>query len=148
MAYREKIAPTRDGFQELWDSFQEPTIEMLMAGIQSRKTTAEQLLKITGEMRSSHTLLDKELYRLGTLSRDYNEKWAPKKTYQYGVTEDDVQRFLQIMKQERDTFNKRKGDIENWVLAIQIMLGLITVPIIVICIYIAFRINNSGVFYL
>lgn len=88
MAYREKIAPTRDGFQELWDSLQEPTIEMLMAGIQSRKTTAEQLLKITGEMRSSHTLLDKELYRLGALSRDYNEKWAPKKTYQYGVTEE------------------------------------------------------------
>lgn len=66
----------------------------------------------------------------------------------YGVTEDDVQRFLQIMKQERDTFNKRKGDIENWVLAIQIMLGLITLPLTVICIYIAFRINDSGVFYL
>ena len=88
MAYREKIAPTGDGFQELWDSIQNPTIEMLMAGIQSKRTTKEQILNFTGELRACHTLLDKELMRLGDFTKDYNSKWATKKTYSYGITEE------------------------------------------------------------
>ena len=88
MAYKIKIAPTRDGFQELWDSIQNPTIEMLMAGIQSKRTTKEQILNFTGELRASHTLLDKELMRLGDFTKDYNSKWATKKTYSYGITEE------------------------------------------------------------
>ena len=88
MAYKNKIAPTRDGFQELWDSIQNPTIEMLLAGIQSRRTTKEQILNFTGELRASHTLLDKELIRLGDFTKDYNSKWATKKTYSYGITEE------------------------------------------------------------
>ena len=88
MAYKEKIAPTRDGFQELWDSMQDPTIDMLIAGIQSKRTTKEQILNITGNLRNSHTLLDKELLHLGDFSKDYNSKWATKKTYTYGVTEE------------------------------------------------------------
>ncbi len=88
MKYRIKIAPTRDGFQELWDSIQDPTIEMLMAGIQSKRTTKEQILNLTGNLRNSHTLLDKELLRLGEYSQDYNSKWATKKIYAYGTTEE------------------------------------------------------------
>ena len=88
MPYKDKIAPTRDGFQELWDSIQDPTIEMLMAGIQSKRTTKEQILNLTGNLRNSHTLLDKELLRLGDYSKDYNSKWATKKTYTYGTTEE------------------------------------------------------------
>ena len=30
MAYKDKVAPTKDGFQELWDSQQDPTIEQVM----------------------------------------------------------------------------------------------------------------------
>lgn len=86
--YREKIAPTRDGFQELWDSIQNPTIEMLMAGIQSKRTTKKQILDIIGDLRKSHTLLDNELLRLGEFNEDYNSKWATKKTYTYGITEE------------------------------------------------------------
>ncbi|MBR3495927.1 MAG: hypothetical protein IKH37_04245 [Prevotella sp.] len=88
MTFRDKIAPTRDGFQELWDSYQDPTMEMLMAGIQSKRTTKEQILTLTGNLRNSHTLLDKELLRLGDFSKDYNSKWATKKTYTYGTAEE------------------------------------------------------------
>lgn len=87
MSYREKIDPTRDGFQELWDSIQDPTIEMLVAGIQSKKPTKEQILSITGSLRDNHTLLDKELLRLGEFSSDYNSKWATERTYDHGVAE-------------------------------------------------------------
>jgi len=88
MAYRDKIDPTRDGFQELWDSMQNPTIEMLMAGVQKKKPTKEQLLDLTDEMRKSHTTLDRELLRLGEFSEDYNSKWATKNTYAFGTTEE------------------------------------------------------------
>ena len=88
MAYRDKIDPTRDGFQELWDSMQDPTIEMLMAGVQKKKPTKAQLLDLTDEMRKSHTTLDRELLRLGEFSEDYNSKWATKNTYAFGTTEE------------------------------------------------------------
>ena len=102
MTYREKIAPTRDGFQELWDSIQDPTIEMLMAGIQSKRTTKEQILNLTGNLRNSHTLLDKELLRLGDYSKDYNSKWATKKTYTYGTTEELQVKSQSQLKRWRD----------------------------------------------
>jgi hypothetical protein len=87
MAYKEKIDPTRDGFQELWDSTKSPTIERLMAGIQARKTTKEEILKLTGDLRDSHTILDRELLRLGDFAQDYNSLWATKKTYNLSTTE-------------------------------------------------------------
>jgi hypothetical protein len=85
--YRENIEPTKDGFQELWDSIQNPTIEDLMAGIQSKRTTKKQLLDVTGDLRDSHTMLDKELLRLGEFSDGYNGKWAPKKIYPFGISQ-------------------------------------------------------------
>ena len=86
MSYKDKVDRTRDGFQEIWGSIQDPTIEDVMAGIQSKRTTQEQILNLTGDLRNSHTLLDKELYRLGEFSCDYNSKWATKKSYTFGTT--------------------------------------------------------------
>lgn len=37
--YKKKFEPTKDGFQEVWDSMQDPTIEQLMAGIQAHRPT-------------------------------------------------------------------------------------------------------------
>lgn len=87
MAYKDKLDPTIDGFQELWDSMQNPTIERLIAGIQSKRTKPEQILKLTQELRESHSILDSELYRLGTFAQDYNSLWATNQTYDFGTTE-------------------------------------------------------------
>ena len=86
MAYKDKLDPTIDGFQELWDSMQNPTIERLIAGIQSKRTKPEQILKLTQELRESHSILDSELYRLGTFAQDYNSLWATNQTYDFGTT--------------------------------------------------------------
>ena len=112
--YRDKIAPTKDGFQEIWDSIQDPTIEDLMAGIQSKKTTQEQILNLTGDLRNNHTLLDKELNRLGEFSCDYNSKWATKKIYNYGITEElqvksqsQLKRWRNMLKITTPRYNRR-----------------------------------------
>lgn len=86
MAYKDKIDPTIDGFHELWDSMQNPTIERLIASIQSKRTSPEQILKLTRDLRESHSLLDSELYRLGTFAKDYNSLWATNQTYDFGTT--------------------------------------------------------------
>ena len=86
MAYKDKLDPTIDGFQELWNSMQNPTIERLIAGIQSKRTKPEHILKLTRELRDSHSILDSELYRLGTFAQDYNSLWATNQTYDFGTT--------------------------------------------------------------
>lgn len=114
MSYKDKVDPTRDGFQEIWDSIQDPTIEDLMAGIQSKRTTQEQILNLTGDLRNSHTLLDKELYRLGEFSCDYNSKWATKKSYTFGTTEElqvksqsQLKRWRNMLKITTPRYNRR-----------------------------------------
>ncbi len=104
MSYQNKIAPTRNGFDELWDSIKNPTIDRLIAGIQCKKTTKEDILKLTKELRESHSLLDIELNRLGTFANDYNGKWATKKSYSFGTTEQlqnkirsQVKRWLKLL---------------------------------------------------
>ena len=105
MPYKEKLIPTRDGFQELWDSTQNPTMERLIAGIQSRKTGKADILKLTAELRNSHSLLDSELLRLGEFSEDYNSLWATKRTFNLGITEQlqsktksQVKRWMKLLK--------------------------------------------------
>jgi hypothetical protein len=87
MSYKEKIDPTKEGFQELWDSTQDPNIDRLIAGIQKKKAKKEEILKLTGELRNSHTLLDTELLRLGNFTEDYNSVWATKNTFNLKTTE-------------------------------------------------------------
>ncbi len=99
MAYREKVPPTWDGFQEICDSFKNhPTIDDLIAGIQCKKTKADQILFITEMLRGSHSLLDKSLYRLGEVSQNYNGSWAPPKLYNYGLSEQCLSDFQSILK--------------------------------------------------
>jgi len=85
--YRKKFEPTKDGFQEVWDSMQDPTIEQVMAGIQMKKPTKEQLLQKIKYFRESRSLLEIELYHLSDYASDYNNKYAAKNLYSFGVTE-------------------------------------------------------------
>ena len=87
MGYRKKFAPTKDGFQEVWDSMQNPTIEQLMAGIQARKPSKEKLLEMIRYFRDSRSTLETELYHLSDYASDYNDKYAAKNSYNFGVTE-------------------------------------------------------------
>ena len=105
MPYKEKLIPTKDGFQELWDSTQNPTMERLIAGIQSHKTGKADVLKLTAELRNSHSLLDLELLRLGEFSEDYNSLWATKRTFNFGTTQQlqsktksQVKRWMKLLK--------------------------------------------------
>lgn len=85
--YRKKFAPTKDGFQEVLDSMQDPTIEQLMAGIQMKRPTKKQLLEKIKYFRESRSTLDIELYHLSDYAKDYNDKYAAKNLYDFGVTE-------------------------------------------------------------
>lgn len=85
--YKKKFEPTKDGFQEVWDSMQDPTIEQLMAGIQAHRPTREQLLEKIRYFRNSRSTIDIELNRLADYSEDYNELWAAKNIYHFGTTE-------------------------------------------------------------
>ena len=85
--YRKKFAPTKDGFQEVWDSMQDPTIEQIIAGVQAHKPTKEQLLEKIKYFRSSRSTIDIELNRLADYSEDYNKLWAAKNIYHFGTTE-------------------------------------------------------------
>lgn len=87
MAYKEKLAPTKDGFQELWDSQQDPTIEQVMIGIQSNKTKRKQLLEAIRYFRDSHSTLDMELDRYAEYTSDYNDKYAVSHQYNLGTTQ-------------------------------------------------------------
>ena len=87
MAYKDKVAPTKDGFQELWDSQQDPTIEQVMIGIQSNKTKRKQLLEIIRYFRDSHSILDIELDRYAEYTSDYNDKYAVSHQYNLGTTQ-------------------------------------------------------------
>ena len=71
--YRKKFSPTKDGFQEVWDSMQDPTIEQVMAGVQAHKPTKEQLLEKIKYFRNSRSTIDIELNRLANYSEDYNK---------------------------------------------------------------------------
>ena len=67
---------------------QDPTIEQLMAGIQSKKgLTREKLLEKIAFFRNSRSTIDIELNRLSEYAEDYNDVWAAKNTYQFGTTE-------------------------------------------------------------
>lgn len=85
--YRKKFAPTKDGFQEVWDSMQDPTIEQVMAGVQARRPSKEQLLEKIKYFRNSRSTIDIELNRLADYSEDYNKLWAAKNIYHFGTTE-------------------------------------------------------------
>lgn len=85
--YKKTFEPTKDGFQEVWDSMQDPTIEQLMAGIQAHRPTREQLLEKIRYFRNSRSTIDIELNRLADYSEDYNELWAAKNIYHFGTTE-------------------------------------------------------------
>lgn len=85
--YRKKFAPTKDGFQEVWDSMQDPSIEQVMAGIQARRSSKEQLLEKIKYFRNSRSTIDIELNRLAEYSEDYNKLWAAKNIYHFGTTE-------------------------------------------------------------
>ena len=87
MAYRDKLDPTKDGFQELWDSQQDPTIEQVVIGIQSNKTTRKQLLEKIRYFRNSHSTLDIELDRYAEYTSDYNDKYAVSHQYNLGTTQ-------------------------------------------------------------
>lgn len=118
MGYIDKVPPTWDGFQEIFDSFKNrPTIDDLIAGIQSKKTKADQLLGITEMLRGSHSLLDKSLYRLGEVSQNYNGSWAPPKLYDYGLSEQCltkshsiVKRWLSLLKITTPRYNSRSAN--------------------------------------
>jgi hypothetical protein len=120
MGYRKKIDPTLDGFQELWDSTQNPNIDRLIAGIQKKKAKKEEILKLTGELRNSHTLLDTELLRLGEFSENYNSAWAPKKGYNLTTTEQlqnrtksQFKRWLDLLRITTPRYKKGPKDNEN-----------------------------------
>ena len=85
--YKKTFEPTKDGFQEVWDSMQDPTIEQLMAGIQAHRPTREQLLEKIRYFRNSRSTIDIELNRLADYSENYNELWAAKNIYHFGTTE-------------------------------------------------------------
>lgn len=85
--YRKKFAPTKDGFQEVWDSMQDPTIEQIIAGVQAHKPTKAQLLEKIKYFRDSRSTIDIELNRLAEYSEDYNKLWAAKNIYHFGTTE-------------------------------------------------------------
>lgn len=87
MPYKEKIDPTREGFQELWDSMQDPSIEQVMIGIQSNKTKRKKLLETIQYFRNSRSTLDIELDRYAEFTKDYNDKYATSQTYDLGTTE-------------------------------------------------------------
>ena len=118
MKYKKKIDPTRDGFEELWDSYQNPTIERLVAGIQKKKAKKEDILKLTGELRNSQTTLDLELLRLGEFSEGYNSAWAPQKGYNLSTTEQlqnktrsQVNRWMKLLNITTPRYKKSyKGD--------------------------------------
>ena len=85
--YKKKFEPTKDGFQEVWDSMQDPTIEQLMAGIQAHRPTKEQILEKIRYFRNSRSTIDIELNRLADYSENYNQLWAAKNIYHFGTTE-------------------------------------------------------------
>lgn len=67
---------------------QDPTIEQLIAGIQSKKgLTREKILEKIAFFRNSHSTVDLELNRLAVYAEDYNDLWAAKNTYTFGTTE-------------------------------------------------------------
>ena len=74
--YRDKVELSKKGLDELDDSTRNASIDRLIAGIQSRKTKPEDLLKLIAHFRNRHSLEDAELYRLGNFSKDYNKLWA------------------------------------------------------------------------
>lgn len=85
--YRKTFAPTKDGFQEVWDSMQNPTIEQVIAGIQAKKPTKEQLLEKIKYFRDSRSTLEMELLHLSEYADDYNDMYAAKNIYHFGTTE-------------------------------------------------------------
>jgi len=93
-----KAIPTIEGFQEVSDSLQNPTIERLIAGIQSKRTSKEQILDLTGDLRNSHTLLDKNLFQMNENTDNYNGKWAPEIIYEFGVLEKLLSEMRSMMK--------------------------------------------------
>ena len=112
--YKKKFEPTKDGFQEVWDSMQDPTIEQLMAGIQAHRPTREQLLEKIRYFRNSRSTIDIELNRLADYSEDYNELWAAKNIYHFGTTEalqnrtkSQCKRWSEMLELTSPRFNKR-----------------------------------------
>lgn len=74
--YREKVDPTQEGLEELDESRRCATIERLIAGIQCKRTKPEKLMELTQHFRNRQSIEEKEIYRLGEWSADYNSKWA------------------------------------------------------------------------
>ena len=98
--YRENVDPTEKGLDELDESTRYATIERLIAGIQSKKTTPEKLLELTAHFRKRHSYEDAELYRLGDFSKDYNKLWATKNN--------------RCFNKEEMMLNKRQSQYKSW----------------------------------
>lgn len=74
--YEEYVDPTLEGLNELDESTRYATIERLIAAIQCKRLKPEKILELTRHFRDRQSIEDKELYRLGDFSVDYNKKWA------------------------------------------------------------------------
>lgn len=98
--YRENVAPTEKGLDELDESTRYATIERLIAGIQCKKTKPEKLLELTAHFRKRHSYEDAELYRLGDFSKDYNKLWATKNN--------------RCFNKEEMMLNKRQSQYKSW----------------------------------
>lgn len=98
--YREKVKPTREGLEELDESTRNATIERLIAGIQCKRTSPEQLMELTEHLRKRHSIEDKELYRLGDFSKDYNQLYATRNNRCFGT--------------EGIALSKRQSQYKSW----------------------------------
>lgn len=83
--YREKVALTAEGLDELNESTRNATIERLIAGIQCKRTKPDKLLELTQHLRKRQSIEEKELYRLGDMSVGYNRKWATNHNRRFGT---------------------------------------------------------------
>ena len=97
--YRKKFAPTKDGFQEVWDSMQDPTIEQIIAGVQAHKPTKAQLLEKIKYFRDSRSTIDIELNRLAE--------------YQKTITNYGLQKIYIILAQQKHYIIEQRANVSD-----------------------------------
>ena len=98
--YREKVAPTPEGLEELDESTRNATIERLIAAIQYKRLKPAEIMDLTRHFRNRQSIEEKELYRLGDISVGYNRKWATNHNRCFG--------------REQMMLDKRQSQYKSW----------------------------------
>jgi len=98
--YNVYVDETPEGLKKLDESTQNATIDRLIAAIQCNKLSAEKVMDLTQHFRERQSIEDKELYRLGFYSVDYNKKWATNNNGCFG--------------REKVILSKRQSQYKSW----------------------------------